>query len=135
MSRTVPGWRCRSGRAGERSLSTSYTSPQATNKPLIVFPIHTDRLPKWLHPLPLARTQLHLLRNTDYLYNFPVPRQRVCFPVCAGDSCDRLGGGSGSTAWPDGQECKLAEEGKLLILPPLHQGLLKSPVVCFIYLL
>lgn len=42
MSRTVPGWRCRSGRAGERSLSTSYTSPQAANKPLIVFPSHTD---------------------------------------------------------------------------------------------
>lgn len=41
MPRTVLGWRCRWGSG--RSLPTSYTSPQAANKPLIVFPIHTDR--------------------------------------------------------------------------------------------
>lgn len=41
MLRTVLGWRCRWGPG--RSLPTSYTSPRATNKPLIVFPIHTDR--------------------------------------------------------------------------------------------
>lgn len=41
MTRTVLGWRCRWGSG--RSLPTSYTSPQAANKPLIVFPIHTDR--------------------------------------------------------------------------------------------
>lgn len=41
MPRTVLGWRCRWGPG--RSLPTSYTSPRATNKPLIVFPIHTDR--------------------------------------------------------------------------------------------
>lgn len=41
MPRTVLGWRCRRGSG--RSLPTSYTSPQAANKPLIVLPIHTDR--------------------------------------------------------------------------------------------
>lgn len=41
MPRTVLGWRCRWGPGC--SLPTSYTSPRATNKPLIVFPIHTDR--------------------------------------------------------------------------------------------
>lgn len=41
MPRTVLGWRCRWGPG--HSLPTSYTSPRATNKPLIVFPIHTDR--------------------------------------------------------------------------------------------
>lgn len=41
MLRTVLSWRCRWGPG--HSLPTSYTSPQATNKPLIVFPIHTDR--------------------------------------------------------------------------------------------
>lgn len=41
MLRTVLGWRCRWGPG--HSLPTSYTSPRAANKPLIVFPIHTDR--------------------------------------------------------------------------------------------
>lgn len=41
MPRTVLGWRCRRGSG--RSLPTSYTSPQAGNKPPVVFPIHTDR--------------------------------------------------------------------------------------------
>lgn len=37
MPRTVLGWRCRRGSG--RSLPTSYTSPQAGNKPPVVFPI------------------------------------------------------------------------------------------------